>query len=168
MAAAAWDLEPRPAATRPSGGRRTTVARPRPRPRPQAEPRHRVAPAYQHRRAQPPLRTVAERRRRVQPPLRAAVYLRRRLAVVALAVTVVTVAALLLVGVWSRGGAAVTPTGVVTTPVEVVIAPGDTIWDLAHAHAPKGQNPRAYVARIVAANDVEATALAPGTVLRLP
>ncbi|CAN5575587.1 hypothetical protein BH24ACT14_BH24ACT14_07280 [soil metagenome] len=106
------------------------------------------------------------RQRRTQPSLRAAVYPRRRLAVVA--VTVVAVAALLLVGVWSPWSAAATPAGVATAPIEVVIAPGDTVWDLAHAHAPAGQSPRIYVARILAVNDVDATALAPGTVLRLP
>ena len=61
-----------------------------------------------------------------------------------------------------------------TTPVaaspqtSVVIAPGDTIWELGRAHAPTGRHPREYVADILAANDLDATGLQPGTVVRLP
>ncbi|CAN5860811.1 hypothetical protein BH20ACT7_BH20ACT7_04050 [soil metagenome] len=104
---------------------------------------------------------------RAQAQRRAAVYRRRRLAVAALAVTVVVVATLSLVGVWPLRSAAATVEGHVEQ-VEVVIAPGDTIWDLAHAHAPAGQSPQTYITSILDANDLDATALLPGTVLRLP
>lgn len=50
----------------------------------------------------------------------------------------------------------------------VVIAEGDTIWDLARMHAPAGRDAVAYMAEVVAMNEVDATALQPGMVLRLP
>ncbi len=103
---------------------------------------------------------------RLQAHRRAAVYRRRRLGVATLAVTVVAVATLLL-GVWPMRSAAATADGGVAR-VEIVIAPGDTVWDLAYAHAPAGQSPQAYIASILDVNDVDATALLPGTVLRLP
>lgn len=53
-------------------------------------------------------------------------------------------------------------------PVTVVVAPGDTVWDLALAHLPPGSSPHAYVAEVLARNDVDAAAVRPGTVLRLP
>lgn len=56
----------------------------------------------------------------------------------------------------------------VPEPVVVVVGPGETIWDLAFPHLPAGEDPRAFVARIVAFNDVDAGALRPGTVVRIP
>lgn len=50
----------------------------------------------------------------------------------------------------------------------VVVGAGDTVWDLARAHLPGDRSLAAYVAEILRANDVNATALVPGTVLRLP
>jgi hypothetical protein len=50
----------------------------------------------------------------------------------------------------------------------VVVSQGDTLWDLALAHTPSGQDPVAYLAEVITLNDVKATALQPGMVLRLP
>jgi hypothetical protein len=50
----------------------------------------------------------------------------------------------------------------------VVVRQGDTIWDLAGAHAPAGRDTMAYIAEIVALNDVRPSALHPGMVLQLP
>jgi hypothetical protein len=50
----------------------------------------------------------------------------------------------------------------------VVVGPEDTLWDLAKTHAPSGQGPLSYLAEIIDFNDVKATALQPGMVLRLP
>lgn len=137
MAAAAWDLERKPAGTRPAG-RSATAERPR---------------------------------LRSREPSRAAAYRRRRL--IPAALTVVVAITLLLVGMSSVGSGATAAAGVgaangVVAPVEVVVSPGDTIWDLAHRHAPAGQDPRAYVVRILEINDLDATALLPGKVVRLP
>ena len=51
---------------------------------------------------------------------------------------------------------------------QVVVGPGDTVWDLARAHAPEGVDPLVYVAEVVEHNGVPATALVPGMVLELP
>ncbi|MGH8886184.1 MAG: LysM peptidoglycan-binding domain-containing protein [Egibacteraceae bacterium] len=56
----------------------------------------------------------------------------------------------------------------VRPPLTVVVGQGDTLWDLTLAHAPSTQDPMAYVAEVTALNDVKATALEPGMVLRLP
>ncbi|MDP9023179.1 MAG: LysM peptidoglycan-binding domain-containing protein, partial [Actinomycetota bacterium] len=53
-------------------------------------------------------------------------------------------------------------------PARVVVGPGDTVWDLAAAHLPAGEDLPSYVAEVVERNRVDATALAPGTVLVLP
>jgi nucleoid-associated protein YgaU len=49
-----------------------------------------------------------------------------------------------------------------------VIAPGDTVWDLARRHAPAGAGVGEYAAVIVRANGVDARRLQPGDVLVLP
>ena len=53
-------------------------------------------------------------------------------------------------------------------PAVVVVQPGDTIWELAQAHAPAGTSTQDYVMQVVAHNEVRATALRPGSVLELP
>jgi len=53
-------------------------------------------------------------------------------------------------------------------PLTIVVGPGDTLWDLARAYAPRRQDPMAYLAEVIALNDVKATTLRPGMVLRLP
>lgn len=53
-------------------------------------------------------------------------------------------------------------------PLTVVVGRGDTLWDLALAHAPRNQSPVAYLAEVIALNNVKATMLQPGMVIRLP
>ena len=50
----------------------------------------------------------------------------------------------------------------------VVVGPGDTVWDIAREYTPAGVAPQAYVAQVLRYNDVDATAIQPGTVLQLP
>ena len=50
----------------------------------------------------------------------------------------------------------------------VVVAPGQTVWDIASDYAPEGQHPQAYVAEVLRYNHLEAASVAPGTALRLP
>ena len=50
----------------------------------------------------------------------------------------------------------------------VVVQRGDTVWDLARAHAPSDSDHMAYVAEVVALNDVRPGTLRPGMILRLP
>ena len=63
-----------------------------------------------------------------------------------------------------RSDAADTPSADAT----VVVAEGDTVWDIAVAHLPEGGNAHAYVAEVLEHNDLDAAALRPGTLLRLP
>jgi hypothetical protein len=60
-------------------------------------------------------------------------------------------------GVASRPGA----------PRAVVVRAGDTLWDVARAHAPGGIDTRAYVDALIEINDLEG-ALQAGMRLRLP
>jgi hypothetical protein len=50
----------------------------------------------------------------------------------------------------------------------VVVRSGDTIWQLARRHRPPGRDLATYVSQVVALNEVEPTALVPGSVLWLP
>jgi hypothetical protein len=78
-------------------------------------------------------------------------------------VLVLVLAAILAVTAPLRAGA-----GDVAVTRTVVVRPGDTIWDLAGAHAPAGEDRRAFVAEIVAINEVQPSALRPGMVLKVP
>jgi hypothetical protein len=49
-----------------------------------------------------------------------------------------------------------------------VIAPGDTLWDVAVATAPDGVDPREQLAGIRALNGLDGATLAPWTVVLLP
>ena len=51
--------------------------------------------------------------------------------------------------------------------VEVVVGPGDTLWQLARTHAP-GRDPRSVVAEIVALNGLGSTGVQAGAVLEVP
>ena len=106
--------------------------------------------------AAPRSRAVAARRRRPN------VMLRRRIA----AVLVVAVVALVVSGLWAMRSEASSDAGVVEATV--VVAPGDTVWDIAAAYTPAGAHPQAYVAEVLRYNDLTASAVLPGTVLRLP
>ena len=89
------------------------------------------------------------------------VLLRRRIAA---ALTVI--ALILALGVtWAMRSEAA-PDGIVEATV--VVAPGETVWDIATQYVPDGTHPQAYVAEVLRANDLDAGAVQPGTVLRLP
>ena len=90
------------------------------------------------------------------------VALRRRIA----ALLVIAVVALAVSGLWAMRSEAASDTG----PVEatVVVAPGETVWDIAAEYVPPGAHPQAYVAEVLRYNDLTASAVLPGTVLRLP
>jgi hypothetical protein len=53
-------------------------------------------------------------------------------------------------------------------PIQAVVQPGDTIWDLAAPHVPEGMTLQDYVAEVLLLNDVDPGALEPGSVLDLP
>lgn len=67
-----------------------------------------------------------------------------------------------------RGAASASGPNSAAEPVIIVVAEGDTVWDLALEHAPEGEDPDVYSALIVEHNDVDAAALRPGDVLALP
>ena len=85
---------------------------------------------------------------------RRAVLLRRRVAVVA---GLVALAGPPGPAVASRPGA----------PAQVVVGPGDTLWELAGRYAPRGIDPRAYVDALARLNHLPAGVQA-GQRLRLP
>ena len=116
------------------------------------------------------VRTAARPARGVfvqQRPVRAAgrrqraVYLRRRIAAVA------TIAALALAisGLWAMRSNAASDAGLEAT---VVVAPGETVWDIAMDYLPHGQRPQVYVAEILRHNDIDPAAVVPGAALQLP
>ncbi|HUH06415.1 MAG TPA: LysM peptidoglycan-binding domain-containing protein [Egibacteraceae bacterium] len=79
----------------------------------------------------------------------------------------VAVAALLILP-GLRGAAAAAGPASAAEPMIIVVAEGDTVWDLAREHVPAGQDPAVYSALIVEHNGVDAAALRPGDVLALP
>ena len=107
-------------------------------------------------------RPAAPRARAVPARRRPNVLLRRRIA----AVLVIAVVALAVSGLWAMRSEASSDAGVVEATV--VVAPGDTVWDIAAAYTPAGAHPQAYVAEVLRYNDLTASAVLPGTVLRLP
>ncbi|MFD2673028.1 LysM peptidoglycan-binding domain-containing protein [Marinicrinis sediminis] len=54
------------------------------------------------------------------------------------------------------------------TKQQVVIQPGDTLWELAQLHAPKGTSLQAYVYELKQVNNLKNQLLQPGDVLLLP
>lgn len=53
-------------------------------------------------------------------------------------------------------------------PEAVVVAPGETVWDLSARYLPAGRGLADYVAEVVDQNAVDPLTVAPGTVLYLP
>lgn len=90
---------------------------------------------------------------------------RRRAAVLAAVIVVVAVGAFLLGVVTSSPAGAQQPA---PAPVTVVVAPGDTVWELARDHRPDHVSVNEYAATVLAHNDLDATAVVPGTVVELP
>jgi NAD/NADP transhydrogenase alpha subunit len=109
----------------------------------------------------PPARRVpraARRARRLRPTL-----LARRL--LALVITLVIVSMV----VWTATALhseASSDAGVVAATV--VVGAGETVWDIAANYVPAGETAHGYVARVLRYNDIDAAAVAPGTVLQLP
>jgi nucleoid-associated protein YgaU len=93
-----------------------------------------------------------------------AVYRRRRLLAAVALLVLAGVAVLGWSGLRAQDATAAVPVAAQT----VVVAPGDTVWDLARAHAPAGVPVSAYALEIARVNGVEPASLAPGSVLRLP
>ena len=91
-----------------------------------------------------------------------AVYRRRRVA--ALLVLMVTVVGVLTLLAPNSGA---TPAHQ-PDPVLVVVGPGDTVLELVRPHVPAGQDPRAYAADVLRESGLDARAVRPGAVLRLP
>lgn len=101
-------------------------------------------------------RPIAAARRR-----RAQVAAARRRAATLAAVVVLAIAGLVLQSTAAESD-------VPDRTTSVVIAPGDTLWDIAVAATPAGQSPHATVAQILELNDVEAATLQPGATLTVP
>jgi hypothetical protein len=97
------------------------------------------------------------------PRVSRAVYRRRRLAVL-------SVITLLVLGAWAVAGLATAPPSYLDAPATrtVVVGEGDTLWWIAARHAPAGEDLRGYIDEVRSLNGVEARALVPGSVLRLP
>jgi hypothetical protein len=91
---------------------------------------------------------------------------RARRPLLAVLLTAVVAAA----GIAVAGGSAAAPTGALpgAATTALVVAPGDTLWDLARVHAPAGTDAQEWAAAVAAGNDLEAGVLVPGTVLRVP
>lgn len=87
-------------------------------------------------------------------------YLRRRLVVLLAALALVTV------GVLALGGSAEPVPA--ASDARVVVAPGQTLWDVAVAHAPAGTDPRVYVAQLQQVNGLRSPDVPAWTVLLLP
>jgi hypothetical protein len=95
----------------------------------------------------------------------------RRLVGLALLVVAVVAVALVLPG---RASADAT-TGTVPAAAAparggplLVVGPGETVWGLVAPHAPAGADVPMFVAEVLAANGLDALAVQPGTVVRLP
>ncbi|WP_438445762.1 LysM peptidoglycan-binding domain-containing protein [Gorillibacterium sp. sgz5001074] len=55
-----------------------------------------------------------------------------------------------------------------TVQETVDVCPGDTLWDIASSHLPKGENVRSYMNKIKKANNLKNTDLRAGQILILP
>jgi hypothetical protein len=84
---------------------------------------------------------------------------RAALALVALATVIVT-----LLGGGPDGSSVASAPG---APKAVVVQSGQTLWDIAEAHAPATVDPRAYVDAIIELNGLGST-LGAGVKIRLP
>lgn len=87
-------------------------------------------------------------------------------------VTAGLVAAGLLTSAGARTPAAITgparATAATATPDTVVLAPGETLWEVVAPHVPAGTDRQAFVADVLDLNDVDGLAILPGQVLTLP
>lgn len=127
-----------------------------------APPQRRAARPAQHR----PVgnRAVMDRRRAQHRRAARRAAARRRLVVL----VIMAVAVLTFVVSASLQSQASDVRGDAGLEATVVVGPGDTVWDIAVDYLPAGEHAHAYAARILQHNGVEASAVAPGSVLRLP
>ncbi|MDQ3932729.1 MAG: hypothetical protein M3252_07830 [Actinomycetota bacterium] len=65
------------------------------------------------------------------------------------------------------GGAEADPT-LSDTMGRITVAPGQTLWDIAVAHAPPGTDPRSYLLRLRAVNGLDGRPVPAWTVVFLP
>ncbi|GEM_PF-4354021 len=99
---------------------------------------------------------------------------RRRAAVLGVALGALALTAGPLGTAWGADGETVVPAQVGTAErvdpeeVLVVVAPGETMWELVLPHAPAGADPHAFVAEVAARNGVDPGRLEPGMALRVP
>jgi LysM repeat protein len=107
-----------------------------------------------------PLRVI---RTPVAAPVPRHVYWLRR----ALVLIIAAGLALGVVGV-VRAVTAVPTEPVARTNLTVVVAPGQTLWDIAAQYVPADRDLTGWAAEIAAVNDVDAQALQPGTPLVIP
>jgi len=113
----------------------------------------RTAPVARHRPAARPRPARASRR--------TALLRRRMLAFVVLVAAVMAIALSLAMESQASSDAGV-------LEATVVVGAGETIWDIAGDYLPAGHSQHAYVARVLRHNGIDASAVAPGTVLHLP
>lgn len=116
-----------------------------------------LAPVRRQATSDAPVRSVPPGRR---PP--AAVLRRRRVAAVVVLALVVSLAAALI----GRWGAEADPSERIAG--HVVVAPGDTLWDVAVATTPTGRDAREHLAAIRDLNGLGGGPLAPWTVIAIP
>ena len=130
--------------------------------RPSSGPRRAVAQRPATRQAPRPVARAAARPAPRRRSRRRNVALRRRIAALLAVVTL----AVVVMGLWAMRSEASSDTG----PLElaVVVAPGETVWDIANEYLPQGAHPQAYVGEVLRYNDITASAVQPGSVLRLP
>jgi LysM domain-containing protein len=114
-------------------------------------------------RSRPPLRVVPAPMPHQPPRPPHQVYWRRR--VLALAIAVLLVVAAVTAGRAVRGGRT-EPAGRIQTTV--VVAAGETLWDIAARYAPAGRDLNTWVAEVADANGVDAQQLQPGTPVVVP
>ncbi len=99
---------------------------------------------------------------------------RRRAAVFSIALGALALAAGPLGAAWGADGETVEPAGasavegVDVGEVLVVVAPGETMWEVVLPHAPAGADPHGFLAEVAARNGVDPGRLEPGTALRVP
>ena len=85
---------------------------------------------------------------------------RRRRAAASLITVAISVG---LLATWTPGPDAAAG----AAPNRIVVAPGETLWDIAEAHAPASIDPRAYVDRVQELNALSGP-IRPGMRLKLP
>lgn len=108
---------------------------------------------------------------RARPTARAYA-IRRGVAAAAVLLVAGLVAAGLLTSAGARTPAAITgparATAAAARPDTVVLAPGETLWEVVAPHVPAGTDRQAFLAEVLDLNDVDGLAILPGQVLTLP